>query len=78
MTLEELKKNRPRTTSVPDAAEIMGVSPNFLRAALIQDKFPFGVAVEMKQNEFYINTARFLLYMEGKDLKLSEMQKKYL
>jgi hypothetical protein len=46
----------------------MEVSPQFLRAALMQDRFPFGTGVKMSQNEFYINTARFVLYMEGSDL----------
>lgn len=69
MTLQELEQNPPLTLSVPDAAELMGVSPKFLRAALLQNKFPFGVSVEMLQNEFYINTQRFLLYMKGADLQ---------
>lgn len=58
--------------TVPKAAEIMGVSPKFLRAALMQEKFPFGVAVKMDQNEFYINEKRFWLYMEGADLQRKE------
>lgn len=69
--LEKIKSNNSLTVSVPEAASIMGVTPQFLRAALIQNKFPFGVGVEMKQNEFYINAARFVLYMEGADLNLS-------
>ena len=68
MTLNDLKKNQPLTVKVADAAKIMGISIPFLRAALLQGKFPFGVGVEMGQNEFYINTERFLLYMEGADL----------
>ena len=60
--------------SVPEAAAIMGVTPQFLRAALIQERFPFGVAVQMKQNEFYINKKRFMLYMEGADLQAKEGQ----
>ncbi len=63
--------------SVPEAASIMGVTPKFLRAALIQNKFPFGVSVEMGQNEFYINAHRFLLYIEGADLKVSEHKQSY-
>lgn len=69
---EDIKSSNPLTISVPDAASIMGVTPQFLRAALLQNKFPFGVGVMMKQNEFYINTKRFLLYMEGADLCLCE------
>lgn len=74
MTLkEQLEKNKTSnrlTISVPEAATIMGVTPQFLRAALMQNKFPFGAGVEMKQNEFYINATRFVLYMEGADLQL--------
>lgn len=39
--LQEMKATRPATISVPEAAAIMGVTPQFLRAALMQDKFPF-------------------------------------
>jgi len=63
----QLIKNRDKIT-VQEAADIMGVSPQFLRYALLQGKFPFGVGVQMKQNEFYINPLRFALYMEGADL----------
>lgn len=70
MTLQEMKAVRPATISVPEAAAVMGVSPQFLRAALMQDKFPFGVGIKMGQNEFYINATRFALYMEGTDLNL--------
>ena len=58
----------PPSITVKQAAEIMGVTAQFLRMALLQDKFPFGVGIKMEQNEFYINTKRFLLYMEGSDL----------
>lgn len=67
MTLQEIKDKG--NVTVPEAATIMRVSPQFLRAALIQEKFPFGVAVKMVQNEFYINAERFVLYMEGTDLE---------
>lgn len=73
MALEEhlktIKENMSQKLTVQEAAEIMGVTPQFLRAALQQEKFPFGVAVEMKQNEFYINAYRFILYMEGEDMR---------
>ncbi|MDD4200665.1 MAG: hypothetical protein PHS19_04670 [Eubacteriales bacterium] len=70
--LQRIKNNNSLTVSVPEAAEIMGVTPQLLRAALLQDKFPFGVGVKMVQNEFYINTFRFVLYMEGADLRLNK------
>jgi len=68
MTLAELIEKRPLTVKVADAAKIMGISIPFLRAALMQGKFPFGIGVEMGQNEFYINTERFILYMTGADI----------
>ena len=68
MTLCELEQNKPDVLTVPEAAIIMGVSPQFLRMALLQDKFTFGIGVKMVQNEFYINPTRFILYMKGADL----------
>ena len=68
MTLNELKRERPLTITVKDAAEIMGVNPRFLQMALQQQRFPFGTGVEMDRWAYYINTERFLLYMEGADL----------
>ena len=68
MNLDELKSRHPLTVPVNEAALIMGVSAQFLRMALLQEKFSFGVGVKMGQNEFYINTERFLLYMKGSDL----------
>lgn len=51
--------------TVIDAAKIMGVSPQFLRQALREDKFPFGTAVKSSENRYvyYINKARFHEYM---------------
>lgn len=65
MTLEQLIKENPPTTTIQQASSIMNVTPLFLRHALLQGKFSFGVGVEMKHNEFYINTARFIKYMKG-------------
>ena len=72
MTLEQLKSERPATISVQEAAAIMEVTPRFLQVALQQERFPFGTGVKMEQWAFYINTVRFILYMEGADLKLSK------
>jgi len=68
MTLRELEEKKPRTITVQEAAEIMGVTPRFLQLALQQERFPFGAGVEMGRWAFYINTERFLLYMKGADL----------
>jgi len=66
MSFEQLEQEKPNTITVTDAAAIMGTSPQFLRACLMNDKFSFGVGVEMeKQREFYINTTRFIKYLKG-------------
>jgi phage antirepressor YoqD-like protein len=65
MDISDMKQKYPLTIPINEAAKVMGISAQFLRAALLQDKFPFGVGVKMGQNEFYINTTRFIRYMEG-------------
>jgi len=50
-----------------DAAKVMGVRPQFLRLALQQGKFDFGVAVKQKRWVYYINPERFDRYLKGKD-----------
>lgn len=54
------EKNVPIKT----AAAMMGVSPQFLRFGLKQDKFPFGVGVKQKGWRFYINPVKFKEYLE--------------
>jgi len=51
--------------SVEEAAKAMGVSIQFLRMGLRQNKFPFGVAVEMSPNSYryWISRERFEQYM---------------
>lgn len=65
MNLDQLERDMPATITVPEAAEIMAVTPQFLRLAIIDGRFPFGVGVKMEQNVFYINTVRFVKYMKG-------------
>ncbi len=65
MTLEQLEKERPEKITVDQAAQIMGVTPQFLRIALQHNKFPFGTAVKFKRWSYYINTERFIKYMKG-------------
>jgi len=68
-TLEQLKKEMPPSITIQVAAPIMGVSQQFLRFALRDGRFPFGVGQMMdKQYEYYINTKRFIAYMEARDL----------
>lgn len=66
MTIDQLEKEKPATLTVQEAAAIMEVTPRFLQLALQQNKFPFGIGVEMDRWAYYINTERFLLYMKGK------------
>jgi hypothetical protein len=56
-----------KNLTVEQAASIMGVRPQFLRCALQQDKFPFGVAVKQKRWVYYINPDRFFNYLGAKD-----------
>lgn len=65
MTLSDLEKDKPPTITISQAAEIMSVTPQFLRLAIMEGRFPFGVGVKMEQNVFYINTVRFIKYMRG-------------
>lgn len=66
MTLKQLEQERPEKITVQQAAEIMGVTPQFLRIALQNDKFPFGTAVKFTGRwSYYINTERFIKYMKG-------------
>jgi len=62
---DDLLDKHPLTMPVKDAAEIMGVTPRFLQVALQQERFPFGIGVEMGRWAFYINTYRFVQYMKG-------------
>lgn len=66
MTLAELEQKKPATITINEAAEIMQVTPRFLQLALQQGRFPFGTGVEMGRWAYYINTDRFILYMQGK------------
>ena len=55
--------------TVPEAAAIMGVTPQFLRMGLRHGKFPFGVAVKMKKRwAYYISADRFYAYLRGEDI----------
>jgi len=54
--------------TVPEAAAIMGVTPQFLRMGLRHGKFPFGTAVKFKRWSYYINAERFYAYLAGRDM----------
>lgn len=49
--------------TVKDAADLMGVTPQFMRLALQQGRFPFGTAVKMKRWSYYINADKFYYYI---------------
>jgi hypothetical protein len=52
-----MRKNR---LSVKEASSLMGVSEQFLRIGLQQDKFPFGYAVKNKGRwTYYISPIKF-------------------
>ena len=49
--------------TIPQAAKLMDVDPQFLRIALQQGRFPFGAAVKMKRWAYYINAKKFYDYL---------------
>ena len=50
--------------TVTEAARIMDVDPQFLRLALQQGRFPFGVAVKCrKRYAYYVNKQKFESYI---------------
>lgn len=54
--------------NITDAAKIIGVTPQFLRIALQQEKFPFGVAIKTSTRwTYYINETRLKKYLDGKE-----------
>lgn len=53
--------------TIKQAAELLGVSQQFLRIGLQQGKFPFGVAVKTSPSRYtyYINSTQFVKYLSG-------------
>lgn len=51
---------------IVEAAELMGVNPQFLRLGLQQGRFPFGTAVKMRRWAYYINAIKFYEYLGDK------------
>lgn len=61
-----MHRQTPKKLTVPEAAAIMDVDPQFLRIALRQGRFSeFGTAVKMRRWVYYINTERFYRYLNG-------------
>lgn len=54
--------------TIKQAAELLGVSQQFLRIGLQQDKFPFGTAVKTSPSRYtyYISADRLLAYLGAK------------
>ena len=63
-----MHRQTPKKLTVPEAAAIMGVTPQFLRMGLRHGKFPFGTAVKFKRWSYYINAERFHDYLAGRDM----------
>lgn len=59
--------HKPNKLTVPEAAAIMGATPQFLRMGLRHNKFPFGTAVKFKRWSYYINAERFYQYLKGEE-----------
>jgi hypothetical protein len=73
MTLQELENKKPPKVTIQEASAIMGVNPRFLQMGLQYNRFPFGTAVKMTREwAYYINTERFIRYMQGEDMKIAE------
>ena len=57
--------NTNKKLTVKEAAELMGVTPQFLRLGLQQGRFPFGTAVKFRRWSYYINAEQFYKWLEG-------------
>lgn len=63
----------PNRLTVKEAANLMGVSEQFLRIGLQQSKFPFGTAVKTSSRwTYYINTTQFLRYIGAEIDRIAE------
>lgn len=59
-----MNKNLPQKILPTEAAKIMGVTPQFIRIGLQQNKFSFGTAVKInKRWSYYINEKKFKEYL---------------
>lgn len=69
LTLQALIRSRPVKITVKEAAKIMGVTPRYIQYGLQQERLPFGTAVKMEGRwSYYINTERFIKYMNAGDM----------
>jgi len=66
MDKKPVEEFRQSKVALSDAAVMLSVTPQFLRIALQQGRFPFGTAVKMKRWAYYINSERFYNYISGR------------
>ena len=57
---------RPSMT-IKEAAERLDIPQQLLRLCLQEGRFPFGAAVKRRRWSYYINRARLVTWLEGKD-----------
>lgn len=64
VTSEWLTEGSDKKMTVKQAAELMGVSPQFIRVALQQKELPFGAAVKVGKERYtyYISPKKFTEY----------------
>ena len=55
---------------ISEAAELLGVSQQFIRIGLQRNQLPIGTAVKMSSVwTYYVSRDRLNAYMEGQDIK---------
>jgi len=55
---------------IKEAAELLGVSQQFIRSGMQTGRLPIGTAVKMSTKwTYYINRDRLNAYLEGRDIK---------
>ena len=65
-----------KKVSVKEAAKLMGVSQQFVRIGLQQNRFPFGTAVKMSSRwTYYINEEKLLAYISHPIMESIVVQK---
>ena len=69
--MTDMARQNEAYLTISEAAAILGVTPQFLRLGLQQDRFPFGTAVKFRRWAYYINSERFCAYIrqQGGNLK---------
>lgn len=66
-----MARNKDNSLTVAEAADIMGVTTQFLRIALQRGIFSFGIAQHLKGTKkytYYINKNKLIEYVGGKSI----------